>query len=84
MSGRKPSPGPGGPRTVSSRVELAGARWPLALHVAQVAGYRLPLHIPWVAIGVALAASVLIGAVASVLPARRAASIRVLEAITYE
>jgi len=63
---------------------LAGARWPLALHVAQVAGYRLPLHIPWVAVCVALASSVLIGAVASVLPARRAASIKVLEAITYE
>ncbi|HUR37853.1 MAG TPA: FtsX-like permease family protein [Planctomycetota bacterium] len=63
---------------------LAGARWPLALHVAQVAGYRLPLYVPWVAVGVALAASVLIGAVASVLPARRAASIKILEAITYE
>jgi putative ABC transport system permease protein len=63
---------------------LAGARWPLALHVAQVAGYRLPLHIPWATVGVAVAASVLIGAVASVLPARRAARIQILEAITYE
>jgi putative ABC transport system permease protein len=63
---------------------LAGARWPLALHVAQVAGYWLPLHVPWVTIAVAMGAAVLIGAVASVLPARRAASIQVLDAITYE
>jgi putative ABC transport system permease protein len=63
---------------------LAGARWPLALHVAQVAGYWLPLHVPWATIGVALGAAVLIGAVASILPARRAAGIQVLDAITYE
>jgi putative ABC transport system permease protein len=63
---------------------LAGARWPLALHVAQVAGYWLPLHVPWTTIGVALGAAVLIGAVASILPARRAAGIQVLDAITYE
>jgi putative ABC transport system permease protein len=63
---------------------LAGARWPLALHVAQVAGYWLPLHIPWETIAVAIGASVAIGVVASILPARRAASIEVLEAITYE
>ncbi|MBV8879327.1 MAG: ABC transporter permease, partial [Planctomycetaceae bacterium] len=63
---------------------LAGARWPLALHVAQVAGYWLPLYVPWTTVGIAFAASILIGAVASILPARRAASIQVLEAITYE
>jgi putative ABC transport system permease protein len=63
---------------------LAGARWPLALHVAQVAGYWLPLHIPWETIAVAIGASVAIGVVASILPARRAATIEVLEAITYE
>jgi putative ABC transport system permease protein len=63
---------------------LAGARWPLALHVAQVAGYWLPLYVPWTTVCFALGAAVLIGAVASILPARRAASIEVLEAITYE
>ena len=63
---------------------LAGARWPLALHVAQVAGYWLPLHVPWTTVAVAMGAAVVIGAVASVLPARRAASLQVLEAITYE
>jgi len=63
---------------------LAGARWPLALHVAQVAGYWLPLYIPWATVAVALGAAVLIGVVASILPARRASRIKVLEAITYE
>jgi putative ABC transport system permease protein len=63
---------------------LAGARWPLALHVAQVAGYQLPLYVPWTTVFVALGCAVMIGAVASILPARRAASIEVLEAITYE
>jgi putative ABC transport system permease protein len=63
---------------------LAGARWPLAIHVEQVGGYWLPLHFPWSTIGIALGTSLVIGAVASVLPARRAARINVLEAITYE
>src|SRR5262249_29306528 len=63
---------------------LAGARWPLALHVAQVVGYWLPLHIPWEAIGMSVVASLLIGVVASILPARRAAALKVLDAITYE
>jgi putative ABC transport system permease protein len=63
---------------------LAGAKWPLAVHVEQVSGYSLPLHVPWVTIGAALAASLVIGVVASVLPSRRAACINILEAITYE
>lgn len=63
---------------------LAGARWPLAFHVAQVSGYWLPLHAPWDTVGIAIGASILIGVVASVLPSRRAARINVLEAITYE
>jgi len=63
---------------------LAGARWPLALHVAQVAGYWLPLYVPWTTVWVALGSAMMIGAVASILPARRAAAIEVLEAITYE
>jgi putative ABC transport system permease protein len=63
---------------------LAGARWPLAMHVEQVSGYWLPLYVPWSTIGIAGAASVGIGLVASILPSRRAASLSVLEAITYE
>lgn len=63
---------------------LAGARWPLALHVEQVSGYWLPLYVPWSTIAIAVGASFLIGVVASVLPSRRAAKLNVLEAITYE
>jgi putative ABC transport system permease protein len=63
---------------------LAGAKWPLAFHVAQVSGYWLPLYAPWTTIAIAFAASLVIGVVASVLPSRRAARINVLEAITYE
>ena len=63
---------------------LAGAKWPLAFHIAQVSGYWLPLYAPWTSIWIAVAASILIGAVASILPSRRAAQLNVLEAITYE
>jgi putative ABC transport system permease protein len=63
---------------------LVGARWPLAMHVEQVSGYWLPLYVPWNTIGLAVAASIVIGIVASILPSRRAASLDVLEAITYE
>jgi putative ABC transport system permease protein len=63
---------------------LAGARWPLAMHVEQVSGYWLPLYVPWGTMAIAGAASLLIGGVASVLPSRRAARLNVLEAITYE
>jgi len=63
---------------------LAGAKWPLAFHVAQVSGYWLPLYAPWTTLVIAFAASILIGAVASILPSRRAAQLNVLEAITYE
>jgi putative ABC transport system permease protein len=63
---------------------LAGAKWPLAFHVAQVSGYWLPLRAPWLTIGLAVMSAILIGAVASILPSRRAAKLNVLEAITYE
>ena len=63
---------------------LAGAKWPLAFHVEQVSGYWLPLYAPWDTIVIAFAASLLIGAVASILPSRRASRLNVLEAITYE
>jgi putative ABC transport system permease protein len=63
---------------------IAGARWPLAMHVEQVSGYWLPLYVPWSTIGIAAAASIAIGIVASILPSRRAASLNILEAITYE
>lgn len=63
---------------------LAAAKWPVALHVFQIMGYRLPLEVPWGSVGLAMGGAVAIGVVASILPARRAASLNVLEAITYE
>jgi putative ABC transport system permease protein len=44
----------------------------------------MPLTVPWVTVALALGASVVLGVIASILPARRAASLNVLEAITYE
>lgn len=70
--------------TLGSALGLLGAKWPLALHVEQVSGYFLPLYVPWNTMAIAFGASILIGIVASVLPARRAARTDVLEAITYE
>jgi putative ABC transport system permease protein len=63
---------------------LAAAGGPLLLHVEQISGYAMPLSIPWTGIGLSLAAGVLIGGLAGVIPARRAAGIDVLEAIKYE
>jgi putative ABC transport system permease protein len=63
---------------------LAAAKWPVNLHVFMIMGYWMPLTIPWTTVGVALGSSVVLGAVASILPARRAASLNILEAVTYE
>jgi putative ABC transport system permease protein len=63
---------------------LAAAKWPLSLFVFAISGYRIPLEIPWASLGLALGAAVLVGIVGSVLPARRAARLNVIEAIGYE
>ncbi len=63
---------------------LVGAKWPLALHVFQIGGFMMPLAVPWGYCGSALVAALLIGFVAAYVPARRAASINVLDAIGYE
>jgi putative ABC transport system permease protein len=63
---------------------LAGAQWPLMLHVIQISGYGMTLIIPWGTVALALASAVVIGILASVLPGRRAARLNILEAITYE
>jgi putative ABC transport system permease protein len=63
---------------------LAAAKWPVNLHVFMIMGYWMPLTVPWGTVGVALASSLVLGAVASILPARRAASLNILEAVTYE
>jgi putative ABC transport system permease protein len=63
---------------------LVAAKWPLSLHVFQISGYRMPLAVPWSWVALAFATALVTGVVASILPARRAASVNVLDAITYE
>ncbi|MBI3736406.1 FtsX-like permease family protein [Candidatus Sumerlaeota bacterium] len=63
---------------------LIGAKWPLALHVFQIGGFLMPLAIPWKYVTAALISSVAIGFLASYIPARRASTVNVLEAIGYE
>jgi putative ABC transport system permease protein len=63
---------------------LLGALVPVRLYMLSVTGYMMPIAIPWLTLAWALVASVAIGLVASILPARRAARIDVLDAIGYE
>jgi len=63
---------------------VAGAAFPLRLHTLQVTGYWIPLSIPWSWIGAAAGAAIAIGYLASLLPARRASRLNVLDAIAYE
>jgi putative ABC transport system permease protein len=52
--------------------------------ITQMAGDGLIFGVPWFQLGVFMGLSVVIGVVAAVLPARRAANTRILEAIQYE
>ena len=52
--------------------------------VTQVGGDGLLFSVPWAQLGVFLVLAVVVGVVAAVLPARRAANTRILEAIQYE
>ena len=52
--------------------------------VTQIGGDGLEFLVPWLQLGVFLVLAVIVGVVAAVLPARRAASTRILEAIQYE
>lgn len=63
---------------------VAGAAFPLRLHTVQVTGYWIPLSIPWGWLGASFAGALLLGYVASLLPARRAARLNILDAIAYE
>ena len=47
-------------------------------------GDGLTFSVPWTQLGVFLVLAVIVGVVAAVLPARRAANTRILEAIQYE
>jgi putative ABC transport system permease protein len=52
--------------------------------VTQLGGDGLTFSLPWLQLGVFLVLAVVVGVVAAVLPARRAAGTRILEAIQYE
>ena len=52
--------------------------------VTQMGGDGLTFSLPWLQLGVFLVLAVVVGVVAAVLPARRAAGVRILEAIQYE
>jgi putative ABC transport system permease protein len=52
--------------------------------VTQMGGDGLQFIVPWLQLGVFLVLAVIVGVVAAVLPARRAANTRILEAIQYE
>ncbi len=52
--------------------------------VTQMGEGNLVFSLPWLQLGVFLALAVVVGVVAAVLPARRAAGTRILEAIQYE
>jgi putative ABC transport system permease protein len=63
---------------------LLGGLVPVRLFMLSMTGYLMPIAIPWSSLGWALLASLAIGALASLLPARHAARIDVLDAIGYE
>lgn len=65
-------------------VGMTGAAYPVRYNTLQMTGFLLPVVWPWREIAVALAVAVAIGFVASLMPARRAARLNVLEAISYE
>jgi putative ABC transport system permease protein len=52
--------------------------------VTQLGGDGLVFSLPWLQLGVFLLLAVVVGVVAAVIPARRAAGTRILEAIQYE
>ena len=52
--------------------------------VTQLGGDGLIFSLPWMQLGVFLVLAVVVGVIAAVLPARRAAATRILEAIQYE
>ncbi len=63
---------------------LIGGWLPLRLFTFAITGYQYPIVVPWRHILLALVVAVLVGLLASLLPARRAAQLRILDAIGYE
>ena len=63
---------------------LLGGWVPVRYFELSMTGYLTPVVLPWEHIIIALALAVAIGVVASVVPARRAANLDILDAIGYE
>jgi putative ABC transport system permease protein len=63
---------------------LLGAQGPLLHHVRQITGYAPPLAVPWAAVALALGVAVALGVLGSLLPARRAAGVPLLQALTWD
>lgn len=63
---------------------VIGAWYPMAALTLKTTGFAMPRVVPWVTLGLAVASAVLVGLAAAAVPARRAAGIRVLDAIAYE
>jgi putative ABC transport system permease protein len=63
---------------------LLGGLVPVRLYLLAMTGYSMPIAIPWFTLLWAFLAALVIGALASVGPARRASRVDVLEAIGYE
>lgn len=63
---------------------LAGGWFPLRYFTLGITGYLTPIVVPWKQMAMAIIAAALIGVFASVLPARRASAVNVIDAIGYE
>ena len=63
---------------------LLGGWIPVRYFELGITGYLTPVVVPWNHVAIAIAIAVAIGFVASLVPARRAAQLDVLEAIGYE
>lgn len=63
---------------------LIGGWLPLRLFTFAITGYQYPIVMPWRHLLFAFAVAVLVGFLASILPARRAARLHILDAIGYE
>ena len=63
---------------------LVGGWLPLRLFTLAVTGYLYPPVVPWGTVALALASALGIGFIASLIPARRAAHLPVLDSIGYE
>jgi putative ABC transport system permease protein len=63
---------------------LLGGWLPLRLFTFAVTGHLVPRVVPWPHLAIALAGALALGFLASILPARHAARLPVLEAVGYE